>query len=103
MKTTIKRWAILAIGWLFVLFGIVGLFLPVLQGILFLLIGLLILSSEYVWAHNLLQTLRARFPTVAAKMDEASHKARQWKDRILHRGRASRAPEAEAEPKEKCG
>ena len=46
----LKRIALLALGWLFVIFGIAGLFLPLLQGVLFLLIGLLILAKEYRWA-----------------------------------------------------
>jgi len=36
----LKPVAVIAIGWIFVVLGIAGLFLPVLQGILFLLIGL---------------------------------------------------------------
>ena len=35
-----KRWLILLTGWGFILLGIAGLFLPILQGILFLVIGL---------------------------------------------------------------
>ena len=76
-----KRWLILTAGWGFVVLGIAGLFLPVLQGILFLLIGLLLLSGEYVWAHNLLTKLRARFPRVAGQFHQASEKARTWLSR----------------------
>ena len=76
-----KRWLILAAGWAFVLLGIIGLFLPVLQGILFLLIGLVLLSGEYVWAHHLLTKLRARFPRVAARVQEASQRARAFAGR----------------------
>ncbi len=65
MRATLKRWFIISLGWVFIVLGIAGLFLPVLQGILFLLIGLLILSSEYVWAHRLLTRLRERFPKLA--------------------------------------
>jgi uncharacterized membrane protein YbaN (DUF454 family) len=36
MKAQIKRVAMLVVGWAFILLGIAGLFLPVLQGILFL-------------------------------------------------------------------
>jgi uncharacterized membrane protein YbaN (DUF454 family) len=68
----------LSAGWAFILLGILGLFLPVLQGILFLLIGLMILSSEYVWAHDLLTKLRTRFPKLAARFHEASEKARAF-------------------------
>ena len=73
-----KRWLILLTGWGFVLLGIAGLFLPILQGILFLLIGLVVLSSEYVWAHSLLTKLQNRFPKMAVQMQRASEKARSW-------------------------
>jgi uncharacterized membrane protein YbaN (DUF454 family) len=78
VRKTVKRFAMLALGWGFILLGIAGLFLPVLQGILFLLIGLLILSTEYVWAHRLLQRLRNRFPSIASKLDDAKLAANRW-------------------------
>jgi uncharacterized membrane protein YbaN (DUF454 family) len=84
MRTAAKRLAVLLVGWGFILLGIAGLFLPVLQGILFILIGLIILSSEYVWAHKMLQRLRSRFPGVARKADEAQARAAGWMRRIFH-------------------
>src|SRR6476619_7500174 len=66
-----KRWAILLSGWFFVALGIVGLVLPILQGFLFIAVGLLILSRESVWACRQLERLRARFPRLAEKSDEA--------------------------------
>ncbi len=69
MTKQIKRWLWIAAGWFFIVLGIVGLFLPILQGILFLFIGLLILSSEYVWAHRLLQKLRSKVPKISARLD----------------------------------
>src|SRR2546427_10937372 len=48
MNPYAKRVLVLIIGWSFILLGIVGLFLPILQGVLFILIGLIILSSEYL-------------------------------------------------------
>ena len=53
MARLIKRIAVLTLGWLFILFGIVGLVLPVLQGVLFLLIGLALLSTESETARRL--------------------------------------------------
>jgi len=70
-----KRWLVLAAGWGFMLLGVVGLFLPVLPGILFLMVGLILLSAEYVWAHNLLMRLRARFPRITSQIHEASQRA----------------------------
>ncbi len=78
MNARVKRIALLITGWTFIVLGILGLFLPILQGILFLLIGLVILSSEYVWAHRLLNKLRQRFPGISRKADEASDRAAKW-------------------------
>jgi len=75
MNQQVKRVAVLILGWAFILLGIAGLFLPILQGVLFLFIGLIILSSEYVWAHHLLQRLRGRFPGMARHADQASARA----------------------------
>ena len=69
------------LGWGFILLGIAGLFLPILQGILFLVIGLIILSTEYVWAHRLLQKLRTRFPSVAKHADAAHARAAGYMQR----------------------
>ena len=78
MKQTAKKVAAIVVGWVFVLLGIVGLFLPIMQGLLFILIGLTILSTEYVWAHHLLSKLRARFPRIASYTDRAKDKATTW-------------------------
>jgi uncharacterized membrane protein YbaN (DUF454 family) len=86
MKPGIKRVAVLLVGWSFLLLGIVGLFLPVLQGILFLFIGLVILSAEYVWAHRLIVKLRQRFPKVSRTADEAAAKAAAWLRRFSRHG-----------------
>ena len=73
-----RRWLYLLVGWVFIVLGILGLFLPVLQGVLFLLIGLIILSSEYLWAHKVLTKLRGRFPHLTHVFDEAAERARGW-------------------------
>jgi uncharacterized membrane protein YbaN (DUF454 family) len=78
MNARIKRVLVLIVGWCFILLGIVGLFLPILQGVLFLLIGLIILSSEYVWAHHLLAKLRQRFPKLGSTADKATARATRW-------------------------
>ncbi len=74
-----KRHLVLLLGWTFIVLGILGLFLPVLQGILFLLIGLLILSTESDWARRLLHTLQLRFPKTSSHIDAAHRKLHNWK------------------------
>lgn len=87
MHAYLKRAAVLVVGWAFIGLGIVGLFLPVLQGVLFLLIGLVILSTEYVWAHHLLNRLRQRFPKIGRIADQATAKAHRWMQHLFrHRG-----------------
>lgn len=89
---TVKRIVVLGVGWMFILLGLAGLFLPVLQGVLFLFIGLIILSTEYVWAHHLLHRLRERFPGLAKHADHAKERAHAWLQRISGRTPDSGAP-----------
>jgi uncharacterized protein len=87
MPAYLKRALVLVIGWAFIVLGIVGLFFPILQGVLFLLIGLVILSAEYVWAHRLLNKLRQRFPKLGRVADEATAKVNRWMQHLSrHRG-----------------
>jgi uncharacterized membrane protein YbaN (DUF454 family) len=82
MTGGVKKAVALVAGWVFIVLGVIGLFLPFMQGILFIMIGLTILSSEYVWAHHLLTKVRARFPRIAIFSDRARDKATGWMDRV---------------------
>ena len=64
----VKRYSLMAAGWALLPLGIVGLFLPVLPGVLFLVIGLSILSVEYEWARRWMTALRSRFPGTDKKL-----------------------------------
>ena len=88
MKQTAKKIAAIIVGWAFVVTGVIGLFLPLMQGILFIIIGLTILSTEYVWAHHLLGKLRSRFPRIAIYSDRAREKATYWVRRAYGHGNA---------------
>jgi len=57
-----KRYYKLAIGYTFVVLGILGLFLPFLQGILFLAIGAMILSKESPTFYKLKEKIKAKYP-----------------------------------------
>jgi uncharacterized membrane protein YbaN (DUF454 family) len=77
-----KRIVVATIGWLFLLLGIAGLFLPVLQGILFLLVGLVILSKEFRWANTLLTHISSRFPKAGGSIAKAQSKAEVFQEVI---------------------
>jgi len=85
-----SRWAriaILAGGWFFLVLGVLGLVLPVLQGWLFIGIGFLLLSREQEWARRALDRLCRRFPALGRQI----HRAEHWIDKTGERiGRAFR-------------
>ncbi len=84
-----KRVIVLALGWGFIVLGVVGLVVPILQGILFLLIGLALLSSESETARRILERLRARYPALSERIDLAEVRARRWWMRVAGRGGAA--------------
>ena len=55
-------WQVL--GYAFLVLGVLGMFLPILQGFLFLAIGLIILARHAPWAERLLNYLREKSPVV---------------------------------------
>lgn len=77
MRSRFKSLCIKIAGWGFIFLGILGLFLPILQGILFLLVGLFLLSEESPWARKMLDKLKAKFPNVSRKFEEAKIKAKE--------------------------
>ncbi len=85
MTPQTKRILILVVGWGFILLGIVGLVLPFLQGVLFIFVGLIILSWEYGWARRLLDKLRTRFPKLGSVADRATARAAGWMKRFSDR------------------
>ncbi|SFJ07657.1 PGPGW domain-containing protein [Thermoflavimicrobium dichotomicum] len=69
-QSTWKRLGMAILGWGFIILGVIGGFIPILQGWIFILIGLYFLSFSSPTAKRLLEKLRARFPKVAEKADE---------------------------------
>jgi uncharacterized protein len=74
----IKRIGLLIIGWLFIVLGILGLFLPILQGVLFILIGLAILSSRSEIIKRFLKHLEERYPRHHERVEIWREKIRGW-------------------------
>ncbi len=75
----------LAIG--FLVLGILGLFLPILQGILFLVISAILFVRVSPRARLMRQRLRKRYPDTAAVYDDYEGRARAWlKRRFPGRG-----------------
>ncbi|HTL48207.1 MAG TPA: hypothetical protein VL688_09155 [Verrucomicrobiae bacterium] len=78
MKPLLKIFRITS-GILFLILGFLGLFLPVLQGILFLGTGLLLLSVDIPFFHRFVVRLENRFPVLREKLGA-------WRRRLGHGG-----------------
>jgi len=63
------------VGIAFLILGVIGLFLPVLQGILFILIGLAVLFPRNRYVEQFIAWARNRWPEQAARVDA-------WKERL---------------------
>ena len=60
MTSLLKRVATLALGWVLVLAGIAGLFLPILPGGILIVAGVLMLSPHCPWIRRALEKNRSR-------------------------------------------
>lgn len=74
----IKKLGVLVIGWVFIFLGILGLFLPILQGILFIMIGLAILSSRSELIKRFLRHLEEHYPHHHKQVEIWREKMRNW-------------------------
>ncbi len=72
------RWVATVLGYGFLLLGVLGLVLPVLQGVLFLVVGLLLLSRSTPWAERALDRLRRRHPGVGRAADALARRLDLW-------------------------
>ena len=71
---TFRRVLELALGWGLILLGVAGIFLPILQGVLFILVGLYIISRHSPWAAKAFDRLKARFPKLEKRMERWSRR-----------------------------
>jgi len=78
-----KTIALLITGYTFLVLGVLGLFLPFLQGVLFIIIGLIILAKHAPWAHNLLQRFRDHHPKAGELIDRAETTMANWWHRFV--------------------
>jgi hypothetical protein len=67
--------------------GVLGLVLPILQGILFLALGLFILRDQYHWARDGMAKLRVRWPRQVEGVEAMEARLVAWSRRQAERVR----------------
>ncbi|MFH0807961.1 MAG: PGPGW domain-containing protein [Elusimicrobiota bacterium] len=86
-KNKFKHIIILVLGWFFLVIGVAGLVLPFLQGILFIVIGLFLLSRESGYIKEKLHIINVkvqnRFPEIHAEFHKVRTKAEEFVNKIL--------------------
>lgn len=97
MQAKIGRILLIIGGYGLIALGVVGLFVPVLQGILFIVAGVMLLAGEYAWARWLRWRIRQRFPVACRRASEWALRIRQSAARLAHAAKSwllhpSRAP-----------
>ncbi|MEZ5930700.1 MAG: PGPGW domain-containing protein [Alphaproteobacteria bacterium] len=80
--TLMKTIVLQTVGYSFLVLGVIGLVVPILQGMLFLAIGMIILAKTAPWADRLLERFRQRFPKAAVIVDRAEHKVEEWGQKV---------------------
>ena len=75
MTLALKRKFLVAGGWIFLVLGVLGLFLPFLQGILFLLVGLILLAKAQPRFRLLKMRMKKRYPKYTAAFEAAEARA----------------------------
>jgi len=83
------RMLVLTAGWLLILIGIAGIFLPVLQGGLSLVLGFALLSIASQTVHLWLRKLMGRWPGAWKRLEKFRRRLHARIER-LHRRRAPR-------------
>jgi len=68
MQKQAKKILVLTLGIIFIMFGILGLVLPFLQGIIFLAIGFFLLSIYYPRSFEWMEKYTAKYPRLHSKI-----------------------------------
>ncbi|MBL6078690.1 hypothetical protein JMJ56_11785 [Belnapia sp. T18] len=76
-----SSWQRKVLGFALLALGVAGLVLPILQGVLFLALGLFVLRDQYAWARRWMGKLEARFPRQMARVEAMEARLIGWSRR----------------------
>ena len=81
-----------AVGFSLLFLGAIGTVLPILQGFLFIALGLFVLRDQYAWAHRGMEKLRHRWPEQVANVESMEGRLIGWFRRLGEKLRLTRDP-----------
>jgi ActR/RegA family two-component response regulator len=64
-QNPLRRITVVAFGWILILGGIVGLFVPIIPGAVLIVVGALMVNPQWAWLRRMLEKCRVRFPVLA--------------------------------------
>jgi hypothetical protein len=70
LKSKLRRWSLYALAWFCLLIAGLSFIIPVLPTTIPAVVGLVILSTEYAWAHRWLEKVKNRFPKVGGLIEK---------------------------------
>ena len=74
------------IAWGLIFLGFLGILLPILPGVIFLLAGLYLLSLESLWLNRQLDKIGDRYPRVGKRLNDARARAERILRRVMREG-----------------
>jgi len=74
----VPRYIRITLGSLLLLLGIAGLALPLLQGLLFIILGVLLLARDIPLFSRIATQFRKRFPRISRAAENTRRRIKEW-------------------------
>ena len=81
-----KRVLLFVVAWGLIFLGVLGILLPILPGMIFLIAGLYLLSLESLWLNRQLDKIGQRYPKVGEILDDSRARAGRIVRRLMGEG-----------------
>jgi hypothetical protein len=78
MKRIAHKTALHFAGWSCLFIGFMGLILPIIPGVVFLALGVYLLSLGWLWLWTRIETIKTRFPSLAYHYDKIDTKISRY-------------------------
>ena len=81
-QKSLQRVAVVGLGWMLIIVGIAGLFLPLVPGIPLMVAGALMLNLQWPWLRRAVEKCRMRFPALSRAFERFSARGKGSQSRF---------------------